>query len=417
MITWPYLINNGFLPYRDIAIVHTPGLLVLLTMFFRLFGTDIIQLKIFTWIIIFITDLIFFIVVKKVKNTTFASLSLTVYIILQIIFDGNGLWFESLLTPLALLLYLLITKRKYFISGVLFITMFFVKQTAVWFLIPIMIEYLVANSGIRRLFIRFIYGCMFGGLVVSFFIFVFGLSLPFYEWAIKFGIFVLPQSIGQIQLPSSSALLVALFPFLTFLPILNLSKPINNKILAWGVAGTIGAYPRFEFFHLQPAMPFVALAFAIFLNSIKSRKLLKLFLGFYMVGLILLFSGFFIRNYNEGTRFYEPVVKSVAEYVSKNVSQGEKIMVLNWWDSLYVFTNTIPVTRPLVPQLSWYQDYGDIQGSEVSDLESNEPKLIILKPYETTGLAAYIPQKIYEFLINRYQLVETIDGIEIYKPI
>ncbi len=37
MLAWPYLILQGWLPYRDIAIAHNPLMLLDLVIFFKLF--------------------------------------------------------------------------------------------------------------------------------------------------------------------------------------------------------------------------------------------------------------------------------------------------------------------------------------------------------------------------------------------
>jgi len=60
MSLWPYLITKGWLPYKDIAIVHTPLMILDLTLFYKIFGVGIVQLKIFTWILIILSDLLVF---------------------------------------------------------------------------------------------------------------------------------------------------------------------------------------------------------------------------------------------------------------------------------------------------------------------------------------------------------------------
>jgi len=68
MNLWPYLILKGWLPYKDFAIVHTPFLIFLLSLFNKIFGVGIIQLKYFTWLFILFSNLTLFLVVKKLFN-------------------------------------------------------------------------------------------------------------------------------------------------------------------------------------------------------------------------------------------------------------------------------------------------------------------------------------------------------------
>jgi len=89
---------------------------------------------------------------------------------------------------------------------------------------------------------------------------------------------------------------------------------------------------------------------------------------------------------------------------------------MNWWDNIYALTGTLPATDPWVPQLSWYQDIPGIQEKEVLDLTKSKPKLIILQDYVDSGLASYIPQKLYTYVMSNYHLKEKVDGLEILIP-
>lgn len=91
-------------------------------------------------------------------------------------------------------------------------------------------------------------------------------------------------------------------------------------------------------------------------------------------------------------------------------------MVLNWWDSLYAFTNTLPAVRPLVPQLAWYQEREGVQEREVESLSENKPKFVVLNPYTEYGLSSYIPREVYNYVIANYKLKHKIGGIEILSP-
>jgi hypothetical protein len=416
MILWPYLWIHGILPYKDVAIVHTPLLLMKLAIFYKLFGVGILQLKIFTWTLIIFTDALFYWIVKKLWNSKVALVSLSIFILWQIFFDGNGLWFELLIVPISLLCFYFISAKKYFWAGLFWALAFFTKQTAVFFLIPIGLSIVQSTEYRVQRFTEFITG----GLII---IFIFALILvaynlmpSFYQWAIHFGIFVLPRASGQIQIPDIKNLMVAVLPFGIFLPFVFNRKTRNLNLLVWAVVGSLGAYPRFEYFHFQPAVPFLAIASGIVLTEIKKNQMTKIFITLYILGSIYLFFNYFMRNWGEGTRFYEQDVIDVSNYVSKNTKPGDKIFVMNWWDNIYALTNTLPATDPWIPQLSWYQEVPGIQEKEVMDLEKTKPKLIIFQDYADSGLAGYIPENVYDYVISHYKLKEKVDGIEILIP-
>lgn len=415
MLLWPYLWIHSLLPYKDVAIVHTPILIAKLAVFYKLFGVGITQLKVFTWLTIIVSDLILFATSIKIfgkKTATFALLS---FIVWQIFFDGNGLWFDLLLSPLALLIFYFVKSKKYFWAGIFFAICIFVKQTAFFFALPLAFE-LIKSQNFYKYIKEFAVGIVAFGIPVALGLLLFGILPSFYEWAIKFGMFVLPHTQGQIQIPDLKTLFVALLPFAIFALLILRKENRYLDILIWAIAGCLGAYPRFEFFHFQPGIPYLAIATGIVLSEVRKTSIVKTFLTLYFLGSVFLLFNYFIRNWEEGTRFYEQDVLDVVSYVKSNTRPGERIFVLNWWDNIYALTNTLPATDPWVPQLSWYQTQPGIQSKEVSDIEKNKPKLIIMQDYSDSGLSSYKPIYLYNYITANYSLKDKVDGIEILEP-
>jgi hypothetical protein len=418
MLLWPYLWIHNLLPYKDVAIAHTPLMLAELSLFFKIFGVGILQLKIFTWILILLLDGLVFFVSKKLWNTKTAIVAVAANVLWLTFFDGNGLWFDLYMGLLAFCSFYFAKQKRWVWVGIAWALAMISKQTAVWFLIPIGFE--LIQSAKQK--VQKISHLVFGSVVI-FLLFTVALSLSrilpsFYDWAINFGIITLPQAMGQIQLPALKNLSVALFPFLIFLPLFLKLKFKSTNLFLWAFAGMLGAYPRFEYFHFQPAIPFLAIATGIVIGSYKSGgRLIKSFLVSYLVISVFLFGGYFMRNYKEGVRFFEKDVSDVVTYVKANSNEGDKIFVMNWWENIYPLTDTLPATDPWVPQLSWYQELPSIQDEEVIDLANSKPKLILLQNYSDSGLSSYIPQKVYNYVMANYELKERVDGIDILIPI
>ncbi len=409
MLLWPYMTIHALLPYKDAAIVHTPHLVIDLAVIYKIFGVGLIQLKVYTWSLIIFSDLVVYWVVKRFWNKKIAISSVLLFAIWQLFFDGNGIWFDLILVPLALITFYLVKNKRYFWAGMFWAFMFFTKQTAVFFLIPIFLS-------IKK-WKEFVFGTVFVLLIWTLILAVWGNLSDFYHWAIWYAIFVLPRAQGQIQLPDVKSLIISLFPFLIFVPLIIKTKTKNISLLLWAVAGMMGAYPRFEYFHFQPALPFLAIAGSLGVADIgKEKKFIKVFLLFYFIGSLYLFANFFVRNWEEGTRFYEQEVVDVVRFVKANTKPEDKIFVMNWWDNIYPLTGTYPATDPWVPQLSWYQELPGIQEKEVSDLEKSKPKLILLQDYTDSGLASYKPQKVYDYVMVNYKFRERIDGINVLVP-
>src|SRR3990170_31418 len=144
MVVYPYLLNNGFLLYRDIINPYPPSLTWFLAIFAKIFGYSPLAYQILTWIIILIIDLSIYIISQKVfKNRRFALSSVAFFAVLSIPFGVNGLWFDLVQTPLILwALYFfyqfLNSKAKSslklnFLVSFLFLTIaFFIKQQVFW---------------------------------------------------------------------------------------------------------------------------------------------------------------------------------------------------------------------------------------------------------------------------------------------
>jgi hypothetical protein len=418
MVLWPYLLLQGLLPYKDIAMAHSPLLVLKLAVVYKIFGVGILQLKVFTWLVIILTDVLVFAISNKLWKKKVALFSVITYVVLQLFYDGNGLWFDLLLAPLAIATFYVTITKKYFFTGILFALMFLTKQTAIWFLFPIAIS---VSKGklpvIKEAVTKFVLGNAVVFTIFLLLLITFGLLPDFYNWAVSFGLFILPRSVGQIQLPDIKNLIVSLFPFSLFIPLLLVKRMKIKNLAMWTMAGILGAYPRFEYFHFQPGIAFLAFGTSIFFVTFNKKDILsKILIPVYVVCCFYLSFSFVVRNYNEGVRFYEANVQEVAQYVREHTVPGDKIFVLNWWDNIYALTNTLPATDPWVPQLFWYQELPGIQDAEVENMAKSKPKLIVFQDYSDTGLASYKPKILYNFITANYKFVQKIDGVNILIP-
>ena len=412
MLFWPHLILKGWLPYRDIAIVHTPVLLFDLTIFYKIFGVGLIQLKAYTWILILITDALVFWVAKKLWGYKEAVLALLFYIPFQLFYEGNGLWFDLALAPLALLAYYSLKQKKYLWVGIWWGLAFLTKQTAFWFLIPIGLA-LVKDFRAKR-----IKSVVLGTLIIfgvaSFVFLALGIWRDFIRWAFEFGVWQLPRAQGQIHLPGIRQLFTTLLPFVVLVPLFFEKGRKNLDVVVWALFGLLGAYPRFELFHFQPALPFLAIGAGIVLVRFIGRKSVLVLLALGYLVLIYVLVG---KLWLKGTRFFEPEVLEVAAYIKKNTNPGQEIYVVNAWDSLYALSDTLPAIRPWIPHLSWYMELPGVQEEMVSDLTQNHPRLIVQGEYEKEGLGAYKPAKVTQFISQNYKVSDKIGRYLILTPI
>lgn len=367
MLAWPYLILQGWLPYKDIAIAHNPLMLLDLVIFFKLFGVGITQLKIYTWILISTNTFLVYFVSKKFWNKKIAYFSSVLYILLTIVFEGNGLWFDLALTPFAILLYYFLRQKSYLWSGVVFVLGFLTKQTFIYFALPVVLAMVHDIKNIlpklRQLVIGS--GIIFGVFVIV--LYSLGILDDYYNWAIKFGILYLPNAVGQVSLPNIKQLIFSFSPFLVLLFTNNL------LLIVFAIVGMMGVYPRFELFHFQPALPFLAIAISTVIIS-QRKMAIKLLIGLFT----LLFLGLGIyRQVGTNTRFFESDVEKVVLKINNHQPRIDSLYAISYWDSLYALTNTKP-PKPLIPYIPWYLDYGDNKVTIINGLKTSIPDAIVI---------------------------------------
>lgn len=390
MLAWPYLMLQGWLPYKDIAIAHNPLMLLDLTIFFKLFGVGILQLKIYTWIVILINTALLYLVSKKYWDKKIAYFSCLLYLLLVVIYEGNGLWFDLALTPFAMLLYYLLRQKSYLWAGIVFVLGYLTKQTFIYFTIPVILFLLkdkikmIAN--VKKLII--------GGLVIFvpfvLILYLLGIVDDYYKWAVEFGIFYLPKAEGQISLPNIRQFVFAMSPFL-FLLFTN-----NYFLIIFTLVGLLGVYPRWELFHFQPALPFLAIAITTFLLDEKFKRIPKYIL---FVFLLLFLTIGIKRQVGTTTRFYEEDVIKITQKVKD--SKIESLYVINYWDNLYALTDTLP-PKPLIPYIPWYLSYNNNVDLLISNLKKEMVDAIVIGERQDNY------PKLYEF-VDKFYTCDIVD--------
>jgi len=420
MVLWPYLINSGLIPYKDTAIAHFPALLFLLSWYYKLIGFSLLNLKVFTWVFIVLLDVCIYLIAKKLFNKTIATVSLCFFALWQPYFEGNGMWFDLFTTMFLLLTFYLISQKKYILTGLVFGIAILGKQTAIYAAIPIIITLILQKQFKIKNIIKTLGGLLIPVGLFCIYLVKNNILADFYFWAIKFGIGYLPSAEGQIKLPSLKQTVALGVPFISIIyPLILIYKNKFNKqnqltilLLVWSLFLLLGTYPRFEYFHLQPSLPFLAIlsgvTIAVVFKQIHKNRLFLAPLILILMGSTYLTMRFYLLNWHRQDRFFEPETKTMATWLSTNANYKEKIFILNSWDHLYALSDTIPAVTPWVPTLPWYMNYPDIQDKIVLDLIKNKPEIIVFEPYKYSGLGSYKPEKINAFLENNYQHTLTI---------
>lgn len=422
MVLWPYLLNKGLIPYQDIVVIYPPGLILALSFLGKLFGVTLMNLKIYTWVFILVTDLLIYWIAKRLtQSKKIAILSLLFYVLWQPFFEGNAFWFDLVLAPLGLLLFYFAHQKKFFWSGFIFGLALTVKQTTLWFLPPLFLTFWLIKEIKIKPFLLFIFGMVMPLGASLIYLVTNNLFDDFLKWAVSFGVFYLPKAPGQIQLPTLKQTLSLLIPFavvfLSFFTILQRRNIVKREwiilLIFWTFFASLGVLPRFEYFHFQPSLPFLAVLSGIFISSINisPKKLVWfVFLALVTLGTVYLQLRFYRLNWQKPTRFFETDILEIAKWLRENTQPDEKIYILNSWDHLYALSETLPAVSPLIHTLPWHLEYPGMQEKYVADLTKVKPRIVVFQPYKEKGLGSYKPEKIDKFVRENYSLKEIIAG-------
>lgn len=385
-LLWPYLNFHGLNYYRDIFVLYPPFYWLTLNLTYGFFGLSLVSLKLLSYVVIIVTDILLYLAAgRKISALLF-------YIPLQIFFDGNGIWVDHLLAPLFLGVYLALTRKKYFLLGLLLGLALITKQTAVYILVPIII---FLRSDWRKIFPALVLPLIF---TVVFLIFTNGLQ-GFFNSTIHYILTYHTRDPYQSQWPTISQFIATC---VVFLPAIFTR---NRQLQFFTFFGALGIFTRFEYFHLQPALPFLALIFSSTF----------IIFPFYLIFTII-FVKFFIRDLSNQNRFFTPDYYTTAKEINSYVPSGGRTLFINTWDHYYYLTGTLPAGNFFVPSAPWTLNYDGIQNK----LISSTPEYIFYNSCFATKNICYEPEKFKNFLVANYKRISKLSdgtGVFQYNPV
>lgn len=430
MLSYPYLFVNGFNLYSDYVIPYPPGLTLILALIYKIFGSSPEVLKYATWVLILAIDICLFFLLKKIsKSDKIAWIALAFFVVLQVLLDGNMLWFEigfllpTLLTFINFSSWLDTKKIKYLIFSGIFLTLgLLIKQTVLFYIIGLAIFYLSIR---RKIIIAELFKILIlpSVLLSSFLIYLISINsfLDFWNWNIYYPLFVWSKFPGYGGFHISIKDLIT--TGIIFLPAIFLFKRNilrHEKLLltiTFITASVLAIYPRLVFFHLQPVLAFLVIGylqiFLIIKGNFKKAFLLVVLFSFILATYIL------SRNFSftEGTRFYDETDKKTSQIIQSTVSD-RKVFLLGLYSSYYVYSDTLP-PKPWVDNFGWYFEVPGVQEKVISGLSSERIEFVFIKKAEHNNwyeIGTYQPQKVMDFIKENYELNDVINSeVEVWQ--
>ncbi len=391
-LLWPHLALNGLTVYKNIFFIYPPLYFQLLSSWDKIFGVTLTSLIGISYLNIIVTDILLFLVAKK------RIVPVLIYIPIQLFFEGNGFWPDQLLAPLFLACWLSFQNKKYFLLGIFLGLSAITKQTAVYFIFGVLSLFAFSKPRIAVVG-KLIAGLLLIILLLTLYLLINQNYQQFWDQTIIYIFSYHTKNSLQVLWPNKQQIIATL---LVFVPIL-FSR--NRKVVMLTVLASLGIFTRFEYFHLQPTLPFVALLLSETLISVP-----------FLIIFSVLFFRFFSSSHNHPPRFYDPELFRNAATINTFIPRGSKTLFMNTWDHYYYLTGTIPVGSFFYSSTPWNWGYDGLQSKTVEILKTEKPKFVIYGSCFAIDGICYRPEITGEYIKENYKRVsETSDGAGIFE--
>jgi len=292
-ITEPWLLNQGYRMYIEVADNHAPLMPMLLALGQLVIPDGLRLAKLTLAGLIFLSALLTFFAARKLAGSLAGILAVVFFVCWSQFFGSYKLWYETFLTPLYALLILLWSPpgekpdvRRLGVYGIILGISLLVKQQAL-FLIAGMVSLIILLGGLNHKSLKAIFREVFWieiGIAVpiavffAYYLLSGGSWLQFWYWVVGFN----DAELGRlVQSPLDVAFLWAVSPAFILLVVflLRFLRKLSRPNAQWGrdaflllvfLAGIITAYPRWGTFHLQPMLPVLAIFSGLVLAELAS---------------------------------------------------------------------------------------------------------------------------------------------------
>lgn len=398
---YPYLIQKGLVPYRDILDQHLPSL------FFGQFSLPYFAVNSPTKLLVILLFLslgtIYFLqeTLKNLKVKDYQLWTL-IYAFLTVFFAANTLWVESFVVFLLSIGFYLNCKNDKlsgFVLGLIASQVFLMRPTILIFLLLSFFVFL------KHKIISLI-GLFFGMALSASYLFRYQILTDFYELAIIFNkdiySFVQDPIITKRQI-ISLVIMIVTFLFFTL-------KAKRWWLALIGLSTLLLVYPRFGLEHLQ-VFSFI---FVYLLSQTINYKHQILFIFILSVA-VSLPVWLTISTQRYGNYFYPPQIFAQAEKARQ--LPGSSLYLYGASDLFYQLSNKVPSGNFYIPSLPWYLNYQKFQDRLTKNL-SNHPGYILVDPHFSVDGQKLIDSTpdIYSYIKMNYTLEGYIDHLEVYKP-
>lgn len=426
LFIYPYLTKIGLVPYKDILDQHFPGL-----MFFPInlatLGIDTPnEMRLLQYLLVVVCHLLIFLVAKSLKLNKLVILPNILYLIWQPYLEGYVLWIDSFVAPILLAAFYFAQqfeknkqKNNLVVVGILLGVSTLFKQVAIPFIITYLFYLWFKYKKI--VFVEYlILGLALPAAYLIFFVYRNNIFQDFVYWTYSFNVGIFAE-MGRKFITFTE--IVKIFPIF-LMPLIGILAYLLkgrrkelvelNLLLLFFLGSLIFVYARFDYVHLQPALPFAILLSVSLANIINFKRKL-LIVTFLVISLFIT-----VREYGgligDKVMFYGENETNISEIVTNYTDPGEVIFAFGTLPHIYQMTNTIPPGKVFVFQFPWFMLKAEDRIFE--GIQSEPPKVIVRDKNSSVSdinLVSYM-KKIDSYIDKYYHTVQKIGEVEIMIP-
>lgn len=412
LFVYPYLTNHGLKPYAQILDQHFPGLMFLPINFDNLGMSNEITARYWLMGIVLITHLLVFLTGRILLKSNYKALLVNLlYLFWQPFFEGWVLWIDTFLPILLLPAFILLYKKKYFLTGLFLSLGVIFKQTILPLSFFVLIYIFWSNS---RMVKRYLLGLALPIILMILYFAKIGVLGDLWYWTVVFNLTIyastgtqIPQSIGFITR--------ALFIYgASLLSLFYQDRQTKVILLLFLIGSLAGAFDRANFVHFQPSLPFALLGSVLGFYSLP-KKSFFLLAGFYLVVAGWWQNIFYKGHLSNTVLFFDESTYALVHKIKKVTKPGDKIFVFGAAPHLYQMSGTLPAGDIFVFQFPWFLQ---VAGERVLDgIKKDQPNIIVtdrsveIEGEKITDFAKDIDQ----YIQDNYRKIDSLKTAEILQ--
>lgn len=273
-VAWPevttsaYLWSRGMLLYRDVKFLHTPGLIGLLALAFRVFGPNTLVVRVFAIAGPLVGHAMILRQTRRLSPWRRALVS-AFYVVCLFVADGNAVWPVVMMASLCLPIASELTRGRWLRAGLWIGAAILMKQTAAFVLIVAAFVLLARRS--FRAVPPLVAGAALPYAAVLGAFALFGAAGEMIRWTV-----LVPFQVQEVTFaPSALTLAILAVCFLPTIVAAALEKTPRDPSAAWLLAVAFGfallCYPNFLLLQTVAALPCLAVGAARLLEILPSR--------------------------------------------------------------------------------------------------------------------------------------------------